>query len=108
MQLHTDSAIKNDLVLKISSDLYSVEEGANASLVVSLVDSTQKNVKHWSAKPNLSIFEDVVLNKWYKHNYTVRVNNYEDGDVLSVYFFNNAKGTIYIDNMKIEGYKVME
>lgn len=108
MPLSKESDVKNDLVLKISSELYSVEEGASANLVVSLVDSTQKNVKHWSAKPNLSIFENVVLNKWYIHNYTVRVNNYERGDILSVYFLNTAKGTIYIDNMKIEGYKVIE
>lgn len=108
MPLSKENGVKNDLVLKINSELYTNEENAFAHVVVSLVDSTQKDVKHWSSKPTISIFEDVILNKWYKHNYTVRVNGYKNGDVLSVYFFNTAKDTIYIDNMKIEGYKVIE
>lgn len=100
---------KNEsVVIKTTSDIYAVDENSGAKLVVSLQDSARTETKYWNAKPNLSVFDKPTLNKWYKHSYTVRIDNCKKGDVLSIYYLNTGKSTFYIDNMKVEGYRVIE
>ena len=97
---------KTSLIIKITSNLYAIDESSENKLVITLQDSTKENTKHWSTKPNLSVFDDPIINEWYKHNYTIRIDNCENGDILSIYFLNTGKSPLYIDNMKIEVYKI--
>lgn len=98
---------KESIIIKITSDLYDITKSSRARLVVSLQDTTKEEPKYWNAKPNLSVFNESILNSWYKHNYTVKIDNCENGDVLSIYFLNTGKSPLYIDDMKIEVYKII-
>ncbi|MBW6484132.1 MAG: hypothetical protein K0B10_13855 [Vicingaceae bacterium] len=104
--LHWEESKKESIVIKITSDLFAITDSSEAKLVVALQDSTKENTKHWSAKPNLSVFDKSIINQWYKHYYTVKIDSCEKGDILSIYFLNTGKSPFYIDNMKIEAYKI--